>query len=90
MNDQTVLLPLYDVATGNGSSGKYYIKGFAAFHVTGYHFASNSWTSGGTIKNKTIRGYFVRYVSLVRRLRTRRGTGLRDLSSPPNHWSTLI
>ena len=64
MNDQTVLLPLYDVATGNGSSGKYYIKGFAAFHVTGYHFASNSWTSGGTIKNKTIRGYFVRYVSL--------------------------
>ncbi|MFF2031777.1 pilus assembly protein TadG-related protein [Arthrobacter sp. NPDC058192] len=64
MNDQTVLLPLYDVATGNGSSGKYYVIGFAAFHVTGYHFASNSWTTGGTIKNKTIRGYFVRYVSL--------------------------
>lgn len=64
MNDQTVLLPLYDIATGNGSSGKYYIKGFAAFHVTGYHFASNNWTTGGTIRNKTIRGYFVRYVSL--------------------------
>jgi Flp pilus assembly protein TadG len=64
MNDQTVLFPLYDVATGNGSSGKYYVTGFAAFHVTGYHFASNSWTTGGTIKNKTIRGYFVRYVSL--------------------------
>ncbi len=40
MNDQTVLLPLYDVATGNGSSGKYYInlRPLAAFHVTGYHF----------------------------------------------------
>ena len=64
MNDQTVLFPLYDVATGNGSSGKYYVKGFAAFHVTGYHFATYSWSLGGTIKNKTIRGYFVRYVSL--------------------------
>jgi hypothetical protein len=64
MKDQTVLLPLYDVATGTGSSGKYYIKGFAAFHVTGYHFADISWTSGGTIQNKTIRGYFVKFVSL--------------------------
>ena len=65
MKDQTVLLPLYDVATGTGSLGKYYIKGFAAFHVTGYHFADISWTSGGTIQNKTIRGYFVKFVSLA-------------------------
>ena len=64
LNDQTVLLPLYDVATGEGSSGKYYVKGFAAFHVTGYKFESHSWTSGGNIKNKTIRGYFVEFVSL--------------------------
>lgn len=64
LNNQTVLLPLYDVATGNGSSGKYYVKGFAAFHVTGYHFESHSWSSGGNIKNKAIRGYFVRFVSL--------------------------
>lgn len=64
MNDQTVLFPLYDVATGNGSSGKYYVKGFASFHVTGYRFANYSWSLSGTLKNKTIRGYFVRYVSL--------------------------
>lgn len=64
MNDQTVLFPLYDVAAGNGSSGKYYVKGFAAFHVTGYRFANYSWSLSGTLKNKTIRGYFVRYVSL--------------------------
>ena len=64
LNNQTVLLPLYDVATGNGSSGKYYVKGFAAFHVTGYRFESHSWTAGGNIKNKTLRGYFEKFVSL--------------------------
>ncbi|MGO4228199.1 pilus assembly protein TadG-related protein [Arthrobacter sp. YAF34] len=81
MNDQTVLLPLYDVATGNGSSGKYYIEGFAAFHVTGYHFASNSWTSGGTIKNKTIRGYFVRYVSL---------SDAFELGAAPDYGTSIV
>ena len=65
MNNQTVLLPLYDVATGTGSSGKYYVKGFAAFHVTGYQFASIGWTAGAKVANKTIRGYFVKYVSLA-------------------------
>ncbi|WP_258061653.1 TadE/TadG family type IV pilus assembly protein [Arthrobacter sp. ZGTC412] len=65
MQSQTVLLPLYDIATGTGSSGKYYIKGFAAFHVTGYHFASISWTAGAKVENKAIRGYFVKYVSLA-------------------------
>lgn len=65
MNDQTVLLPLYDIATGTGSSGKFYVKGFAAFHVTGYHFASIGWTNGGSsVPNKAIRGYFVKFVSL--------------------------
>jgi Flp pilus assembly protein TadG len=66
--DQTVLLPLYAVATGTGSLGKYYVKGFAAFHVTGYHFASDNWTSGGNIANKSIRGYFVKFVSLSQAL----------------------
>lgn len=65
MNNQTVLLPLYDIATGTGSSGKYYIKGFAAFHVTGYHFASISWSAGTPVSNKAIRGYFVKFVSLA-------------------------
>jgi Flp pilus assembly protein TadG len=81
LNDQTVLLPLYDLATGNGSSGKYYVKGFAAFHVTGYHFESHSWTSGGNIKNKTIRGYFVRFVSLSDAL---------ELGSTPDYGATVV
>jgi hypothetical protein len=69
MNNQTVLLPLYAVATGTGSGGAYYIKGFAAFHVTAYHFASASWqTSGGQICNKCIRGRFVEFVSLSQAL----------------------
>ncbi|BCW72288.1 TadE/TadG family type IV pilus assembly protein [Arthrobacter sp. NicSoilB8] len=68
LKDQTVLLPLYAVATGTGSGGKYYVKGFAAFHVTGYHFASDSWSSGGNIANKSIRGYFVKFVSLSQAL----------------------
>jgi hypothetical protein len=65
LNNRTVLLPMYDIATGTGSSGKYYIKGFAAFHVTGYHFASISWSSGTPVANKAIRGYFVNFVSLA-------------------------
>lgn len=81
MNDQTVLFPLYDVATGNGSSGKYYVKGFAAFHVTGYHFASNSWSLGGTLKNKTIRGYFVRYVSL---------SDAFELGAAPDYGTSIV
>lgn len=64
MNNQTVLFPLYDLATGTGNNAKYFIKGFAAFYVTGYQFASIGWTAGGTIANKTIRGHFVRFVSL--------------------------
>lgn len=65
MNNQTVLLPLYDIATGTGSSGKYYIKGFAAFHVTGYQFANIGWSADKKVANKSIRGYFVKYVSLA-------------------------
>ncbi|NUU30390.1 TadE/TadG family type IV pilus assembly protein [Arthrobacter sp. C9C5] len=67
LNDQTVLLPLYAVATGTGSGGKYYIKGFAAFHVTGYRFSSDTWNSSG-LANKSLRGYFVKFVSLSQAL----------------------
>ncbi|RAX47023.1 pilus assembly protein TadG [Arthrobacter sp. AQ5-06] len=81
MNDQTVLLPLYDLATGTGSAGKYYVKGFAAFHVTGYHFASISWTSGGTVQNKTIRGYFVKFVSLSQAL---------ELGNASNYGTSIV
>lgn len=81
MNDQTVLLPLYDLATGTGSSGKYYVKGFAAFHVTGYHFADINWTTGGNIQNKTIRGYFVKFVSLAQAF---------ELGTVPNYGASIV
>ncbi|ACL40610.1 conserved hypothetical protein [Pseudarthrobacter chlorophenolicus A6] len=80
MNNQTVLLPMYDLATGTGSSGKYYIKGFAAFHVTGYQFASIGWTAGPKVANKTIRGYFVKFVSLAQGF---------ELGNTPNYGATI-
>jgi hypothetical protein len=76
-----VLLPLYDLATGTGSTGKYYIKGFAAFHVTGYHFADISWTAGAKVDNKTIRGYFVKFVSLSQAL---------ELGNAPDYGATVV
>ncbi|MGN7199278.1 pilus assembly protein TadG-related protein [Arthrobacter sp. SAFR-044] len=81
MNDQTVLLPLYDVATGTGSSGQYYVKGFAAFHVTGYHFADISWSTGGSVQNKTISGYFVKFVSLAQAF---------ELGNVPNYGASIV
>lgn len=81
MNDQTVLLPLYDLATGTGSTGKYYVKGFAAFHVTGYHFANYNWSTGGNVINKTIRGYFVKFVSLAQAF---------ELGSTPDYGASVV
>lgn len=81
MNDQIVLLPLYDIATGAGSNGKYYVKGFAAFHVTGYHFANYNWTTGGSIPNKSIRGYFVKFVSLAQAF---------ELGNAPDYGTSVV
>lgn len=81
MNNQTVLLPLYDLAAGEGSGGKYYIKGFAAFHVTGYHFADIGWTTGAKVENKTIRGYFVEFVSLSQAF---------ELGNTPDYGTTVV
>lgn len=64
LRDKTVLLPLFALATGTGSSGKYYVKGFAAFHVTAYAFPSEKWPSTTSLCNKCIRGYFVEFVGL--------------------------
>ncbi|MGO4186085.1 TadE/TadG family type IV pilus assembly protein [Pseudarthrobacter sp. TAF60_1] len=81
MNDQTVLFPLYDLATGNGSSGKYYVKGFAAFHVTAYRFPSISWTTGASVPNKAIRGYFVKFVSLSQAF---------ELGNTPDYGAAIV
>jgi Flp pilus assembly protein TadG len=82
LNNQTVLLPLYAVAAGTGSGGTYYIKGFAAFHVTAYHLSSASWQiSGGQICNKCIRGHFVEFVSLSQAL---------ELGNTPDYGTSVV
>ncbi|MDP9694102.1 UNVERIFIED_ORG: hypothetical protein J2X79_001657 [Arthrobacter globiformis] len=83
MNDQTVLFPLFDEATGTGASGKYYVKGFAAFHVTAYHLSNGTWGPPGSssIPNKSIQGYFVRFVSLSQAL---------ELGDSPDYGSTIV
>lgn len=81
MNDQTVLLPLFDLATGTGTAVKYYVKGFAAFHVTAYHFSNFNWSTGSNIQNKMIRGYFIKFVSLSQAF---------DLGNVPNYGASIV
>lgn len=80
MNGQTVLLPLYDKAAGTGENAGYFIKGFAAFHVTGYNFANDGWPKDSKLENKAIRGYFVKFVSLSQAF---------DLGSAPDYGATV-
>lgn len=42
LQNQVILLPIYDNAGGEGSSVWYKIKAFAAFRLTGYKFSGNS------------------------------------------------
>ncbi|QDG62807.1 pilus assembly protein TadG [Pseudarthrobacter sp. NIBRBAC000502771] len=81
MNDQTVLLPLFDLATGTGTAVKYYVKGFAAFHVTAYHFSNFNWSTGSNLQNKMLRGYFVKFVSLSQAF---------ELGSAPNYGASIV
>jgi hypothetical protein len=81
LRDQTVLLPLYATATGTGSGGMFYVKGFAAFHVTAYHFSNENWSLGSSIPNKSIRGYFVKYVSLSQAL---------EFGNAPSYGTAII
>lgn len=83
MNDQTVLFPLFDEAVGTGASGKYYVKGFAAFHVTAYHLSSVKWSASGSsdVPNKSIQGYFVKFVSLSQAL---------ELGNSPDYGTTIV
>jgi hypothetical protein len=81
MNNQTVLLPLYDKAAGSGENAGYFVKGFAAFHVTGYNFADDEWPKKSKLNNKTLRGYFVKFVSISQAL---------ELGNAPNYGATIV
>ncbi|MCU1443073.1 MAG: hypothetical protein JWQ59_1223 [Cryobacterium sp.] len=73
--DQTVLVPVYEDAGGNGSGGWYTIRGWAAFTLLGWNFPGFSYNnsiSGATCKGncKGIIGKFVNFVSLDDRFTT--------------------
>lgn len=67
VQNQVVLLPLYDLAGSSGTNAWYRLYGYAAFRVTGYHFVGQfSWSAEGSCKGsvRCVQGYFVQFVSL--------------------------
>jgi Flp pilus assembly protein TadG len=61
---KTVLLPIFDQATGTGSGAQYHVYAYAAFTITDYYFSGqykgkNKPCSGD---DRCIRGYFTRFV----------------------------
>ncbi len=67
VQDQTVLLPIYDQSGDTGSNAWYRLYGYAAFRITGYHFVGQySWSAAGTCKGsvRCIQGYFTQFVEL--------------------------
>lgn len=81
MNNQTVLLPLYDKVAGTGENAGYFVKGFAAFHVTGYRFANDGWPTGSGLPNKSLRGYFVKFVSISQAL---------EMGDAPDYGASIV
>lgn len=64
---KTILIPVFDDAVGNGSSGKYKVFGFAAFKLTSYYFAGQYkplGTAPCSGNERCVRGKFVRFVDL--------------------------
>jgi hypothetical protein len=67
VQNRTVLLPLYEETGDNGSNAWYRLYGYAAFHITGYHFVGQySWSAEGDCKGdkRCIQGYFTQFVAL--------------------------
>jgi hypothetical protein len=62
----TVLLPLFDQMSGTGSGATYRMYGYAAFHLTGYHFGGqDNWGTPCNGNDRCIQGYFVRFVDIA-------------------------
>ena len=62
----TILIPLYQTASGEGQYATYSIYGFAAFHLTDYSWPGSFTTSPSAACDKCtgIKGYFTSLVSL--------------------------
>jgi hypothetical protein len=68
LRNQTVLLPIFDEAGGNGSHAWYHVYGYAAFKITGYYFAGQySWEKPCSGNERCIRGYFTQFVDVSQR-----------------------
>lgn len=74
IRDRTILLPLFDSSDptssgGTGNNAWYRVHGYAAFHVTGYHFSGQSWDGGRDApcggNERCVRGYFTTMVHTV-------------------------
>ena len=60
---KTVLLPVHDLAVGNGSNAVYRVYGYAAFVITGYRFGGQySWNSPCSGNGRCLSGYFTTFV----------------------------
>ncbi|MCH1883728.1 TadE/TadG family type IV pilus assembly protein [Agrococcus sp. ARC_14] len=60
---QTILLPVFDVATGNGNNAEYRIFGYIAFRLEAYYFAGQYVTPERPCdgSERCLRGTFLRY-----------------------------
>ena len=74
----TILLPVYDQASGNGQGVRYVIYGFAAFKVTAHSWPSNKLTQPGCDKCTGVKGKFITLVSL----KDLQSFGVEELGGP--------
>ena len=62
--NKTVLIPIYDEVTGNGTNGMYKIAGLAAFKITDFCFGSAAMTTtmpSNCVNDKRVVGNFTSY-----------------------------
>lgn len=66
LKNQTIILPVFD---GIDASGRFHIKGFAAFQLLGFNFPGHSWNNNGNPgckgSCKGLIGKFVRFTTLT-------------------------
>ena len=78
--EATILIPIFNKVTDNGSSAVYTVTGYAAFYVTGWKFGGQYYypekpaASPCQPQQSCIAGYFVGYVSLSAPLGSGAGT----------------
>jgi len=65
LQGRTVLLPIFDSYAGTDGAGGYGVLGYAAFTLTGYHFAGRfQWGSPCSGSDSCISGSFTRFADL--------------------------